>query len=161
MVTIDRHIHQPLSRFATANDIRSPLHALDIIAFALPAVSIEITKVHSLTFTVLHLSDSLGIVGVGIADLHTCRIGKERAGISLTATECRPVEHIGRLGCSEMRAEEIKIAAVGNNGGIVDGHFLVADPGLVVGIGSDSAEGEQADGCKELKMLHKLSIRKW
>ena len=33
-------------------------------------------------------------------------------------------------------------------------HFLVADPGLVVGVCSDSAEGEQADGCKELKMLH-------
>ena len=158
MVTIDRHIHQPLARLAATNDIRCPLIALDTIATGLPAMNIEIAKAHGLTFTVLHLSDGLGVVGVGIADLYTGSIGKERACISLPTTEVSPVEHIGGLGGSEMRAKEIVVAAVGNNGGIMDGHLFVADARLVVGISSYSAEGEQADGSKELKMLHNYQL---
>ena len=154
IVTVDRHIHEPLARLAAANDIRSPLHALNIIAFALPAVGIEVAKGDGLAFTVLHLSDRLGIVGISISDLHAGRIGKERASVSLATTKVSPIEHIAGLRRGKMRAEEIVVATVGNYRGIMNRHFLVADPGLVVGVCSDSAEGEQADGCKELKMLH-------
>ena len=154
IVTVDRHIHEPLSCLAAANDIRSPLHALNIIAFALPAVGIEVAKGDGLAFTVLHLSDRLGIVGISISDLHAGRIGKDRASVSLATTKVSPIEHIAGLRRGKMRAEEIVVATVGNYRGIMNRHFLVADPGLVVGVCSDSAEGEQADGCKELKMLH-------
>ncbi len=82
MFTIQAHIHAPLLHRLIIDDVWSPLVALHIRTFELPAMGIEVAELHGLTLVVLYFGDDVRLISIGIIHQGTLLIGKETVHIA-------------------------------------------------------------------------------